>query len=336
MLQIARCYGANFKAVVTANPQIPNPNVIFAKTTTVKVPNIGSDGYPYGPPCVVFHTVKSGDTWQSIATQYNANVEIMQAANPGVTTLSAGITIKVPRNSNMGPTPIPVTPIVTVTPTTPVPPPSPKPIRLTFPPGSPSSLSQSGTITTPGTIRYVFAGSAGQKLDVQLIVPTNDVNLAIYFVPTNATVKAPDANATWSGTLHNTGDYAIDLISSIGNPSKTFTLNLALTTPTSTGNSERVADIYAGPGKLKSLLAEPVQCVIYSSRPMGITASVRNYGDTIASRPPPPWSVTSTRDLLAHCPLRCGPTRPCSILEPMAMTALATSSGGTTEVTGDA
>jgi ELWxxDGT repeat protein len=265
LLQIARCYGANFKALVAANPQIPNPNVIFAERTTVKVPNIGSDGYPYGPPCVVFHTVKSGDTWQSIATQYNANVQVMQAANPGVTTLSAGIKIKVPRNSNMGPTPIPVTPIVTVTPITPVPPPP--PIRLTFPSGSPSSLSQSGNITTPGTIRYVFAGSAGQKLDVQLIVPTNDVNLAIYFVPTNATVnttvKAPDANVTWSGTLPSTGDYAIDLISSIGSPSKTFTLNLVLTTPTASGNSERVADIFAGPGSSNPSYLSPFNAFLF-------------------------------------------------------------------------
>ncbi len=246
LLQIARCYGANFKAVVAANPQIPNPNVIFAERTTVKVPNIGSDGYPYGPPCVVLYTVKSGDTWQSIASQYNANVQIMQAANPGVT-LSAGVKIKVPRNSNAGPTAIPVTPIPpTAIPNTPVPPPP--PIRLTFPPGSPSSISQPGTITTPGTIRYVFGGVAGQTLNVQLIVPTNDVNLAIYYVPTNATVKAPDANTTWSGTLQNTGDYAIDLISSVGSTSKTFTLNATLTTPISNANSERVADIYAGGG----------------------------------------------------------------------------------------
>jgi LysM repeat protein len=82
LLQISRCYGANFKAVVAANPQIPNPNIIFAQRTTVKVPNVGSDGQIYGPPCVIFHTVVSGDTWQSIASKYNADVTILQAANP--------------------------------------------------------------------------------------------------------------------------------------------------------------------------------------------------------------------------------------------------------------
>jgi ELWxxDGT repeat protein len=262
MLQIARCYGANFKAVVAANPQIPNPNVIFAERTTVKVPNVGSNGPIYGPPCVKFYTVVSGDTWQSIANQFNADVAVLQAANPGVT-LSAGVKLKVPVNSKGGApvTPIPTVVIPTVIPTTP--PPPVQPIRLTFPPGSPSSISQPGTITTPGTIRYVFGGVTGQTLNVQLIVPTNDVNLAIYYVPTNATLKAPDANTTWSGTLQNTGDYAIDLISSVGNPSKTFTLNATLTTPASSGNSERVADIYAGPGSSNPSYLSPFNAYLF-------------------------------------------------------------------------
>ena len=256
LLQISRCYGANFKAVVASNPQIPNPNVIFAERTTVKVPNIGSDGPIYGPPCVEFYTVVSGDTWQSIANKFNADVQVLMAANPGVT-LAAGVKIKVPVNSKGGapvtpapqptplPTPIPTAIIPTAIPT--VPTAVPQPIRLTFPPGSPSSLSQPGTITTPGTIRYVFAGVAGQTLNVQLVVPTNDVNLAIYG-PNNTTLKAPDVTNSWNGTLGATGDYFIDLISSVGVPSKTYTLNATLTTPAQTSNTERVADIYPGSG----------------------------------------------------------------------------------------
>ena len=250
LLQISRCYGANFKAVVSANPQIPNPNIIFAERTTVKVPNVGSDGQIYGPPCVIFYTVVSGDTWQSIANKYNADVTILQAANPGVT-LSAGVKIKVPVNSKGGApvTPIPSTPVPTAIPTaiptavTPIP----QDIRLTFPAGNPANISQPGTITTPGTIRYVFAGAAGQTLNVTLVVPTNDINLAIYG-PNNTTLKAPDATNTWNGTLPTTGDYYIDLISSVGNPSKTFTLNLTLTTPPSSTNVEQVADIFPGSG----------------------------------------------------------------------------------------
>ncbi len=245
LLQISRCYGANFKAVVAANPQVPNPNVIFAERTTVKVPNIGSDGPPYGPPCVVFYTIVAGDTWQSIANKYNADITVMVAANPGKT-VTAGVKIKVPVNSKQSgtpyPTAIPPTPIPpSAIPPTAVPPtpitPVPQPIRLTFPTGSPSSLSQPGTITTPGTIRYVFAAVAGQTLNVQLLVPTNDVNLAVYG-PNNTTLKAPDAVNTWNGPLPTTGDYFIDLVSSVGVPSKTFTLNLTLTTPASTSNTE--------------------------------------------------------------------------------------------------
>jgi ELWxxDGT repeat protein len=265
LLQIARCYGANFKAVVAANPQIPNPNVIFAEKTTVKVPNIGSDGFPYGPPCVVFYTVKSGDTWQSIANQYNANVQVLQAANPGVT-LSAGVKIKVPNNSNGGtpvaplpttPAPIPTTPVPI--PTTPVPS---QPIRLTFPAGNPASVSQPGTITTPGTIRYVFAGAGGQNLSVQLIAPTNDVSLALYG-PNNVTLKVPDNTPTWNGTLPTTGDYYIDLSSTMGNPSKTFTLNLTLTTPSSTSNAELVKDINPGSASSSPSWLSPFVAQLY-------------------------------------------------------------------------
>jgi ELWxxDGT repeat protein len=254
MLQISRCYGANFKAVVRANPQVPDPNIIFANRTTLKVPNIGSDGPIYGPPCMIYYTVVSGDTWQSIASKYNADIVVLQAANPGVT-LTPGVKIKVPVNSKGGTpvTPVPATVVPTAVPTViiptiipTVPTQVPQPIRLTFPPGSPASVSQPGTITTPGTIRYVFAGTAGQTLNVQLIVPTNDVNMAIYG-PNNVTLKAPDATPTWAGSLATTGDYYIDLISSMGNPSKTFTLNLTLTTPSSTTNAERVADINPGP-----------------------------------------------------------------------------------------
>jgi ELWxxDGT repeat protein len=140
--------------------------------------------------------------------------------------------------------------------------PSPQPIRLTFPPGSPSSLSQPGTITTPGTIRYVFAAVAGQTLNVQLMVPTNDVNLAVYG-PNNTTLKTPDAVNTWNGTLPATGDYFVDLISSVGVPSKTFTLNLTLTSPASTSNTERVADIYPGSGSSNPSYLSPFNAQLY-------------------------------------------------------------------------
>jgi ELWxxDGT repeat protein len=154
-------------------------------------------------------------------------------------------------------TSIPYTPLPVTAPTS-----APSPIRLTFPPGNPSSLSTPGTITTPGTIRYVFTASGGQVLNAQLIVPTNDVNMAIYG-PNNMTLKAPDATPTWNGTLPSNGDYYIDLISSVGIPSKTYTLNLTLSTTAPPSNTARVADINPGPSSSKPSWLSPFNAQLF-------------------------------------------------------------------------
>ena len=98
--QIARCYGADPKQVVQANLQLGNPAKI-SPGVTVTVPNIGAGGRTiYGPPCVEWHTVQSGETWNSIAQLYNADVAVLQDVNPGG--LVPGNKIKVPRNSASG------------------------------------------------------------------------------------------------------------------------------------------------------------------------------------------------------------------------------------------
>ena len=97
--QIARCYGVAPKHVIAANPQISIPAEI-SPGIIVTVPDIGSAGTIYGPPCVVWHTVQSGETWNSIADDYNADLFILQDANPGG--LVPGDEIKVPRNSAGG------------------------------------------------------------------------------------------------------------------------------------------------------------------------------------------------------------------------------------------
>ncbi len=94
--QIARCYGADPTKVLQANPQLSKPAEISPNMTIV-VPNIGSAGKIYGPPCVGTHTVQNGDTWNSIAAKYNADPTILQMANKGA--LSVGSVIKVPLNS---------------------------------------------------------------------------------------------------------------------------------------------------------------------------------------------------------------------------------------------
>jgi LysM repeat protein len=94
--QIARCYGADPAKTLQANPQLANPRYI-SPDMTVSVPNIGSVGRIYGPPCVGTHTVQAGETWASIAQKYNADPFILQTVNAN--DLSVGRVLKVPLNS---------------------------------------------------------------------------------------------------------------------------------------------------------------------------------------------------------------------------------------------
>lgn len=92
--QIARCYGADPKEVIRVNTQLPNPAKI-PPGVTVTVPDVGSAGTIFGPPCIHSYTVASGDTWDSIAKKYsNVDPLLLQEANPGG--LVPGNTIRVP------------------------------------------------------------------------------------------------------------------------------------------------------------------------------------------------------------------------------------------------
>lgn len=106
--QIARCYGASIDAVFAANPQIADLTELVTATRVV-VPNIGSVGQIYGPPCVIFYDVAAGDTWQSIAIQHNAAVDVLMEANRDVR-LVVGARVKVPLNSAQygGSVPVPI------------------------------------------------------------------------------------------------------------------------------------------------------------------------------------------------------------------------------------
>ncbi len=94
--QIARCYGADTAKVVQANSQLTDPGYI-EPDTIITVPNIGSVGKIYGTPCVTTHTVQVGDTWQTIALKYNADVTVLQVVNKNI--LSVGQALIVPLNS---------------------------------------------------------------------------------------------------------------------------------------------------------------------------------------------------------------------------------------------
>ena len=97
--QIARCYSADYKAVRAANPQLADPDQI-SPDMIVNVPNIGSEGQIYGPPCVKAHTVQAGETWASIAQQYNADPIVLQTVNKN--NIATGLVLKVPLNSAKG------------------------------------------------------------------------------------------------------------------------------------------------------------------------------------------------------------------------------------------
>lgn len=92
LMQIARCYGTSYQAILQSN-RLPDPNLIRPGTTIV-VPNAGSTGPIIGPPCVQRYTVQSGDTWASLAQKFQTTAAILQQANPG--NLSAGRIILVP------------------------------------------------------------------------------------------------------------------------------------------------------------------------------------------------------------------------------------------------
>ncbi len=229
MLQIARCYGADFNAVRNANPQVLDPNKIWPVETLI-VPNIGSNGKIYGPPCIEYYTVQSGDTWNSIAQKFNADVAVLMEANRKVS-LTNGTKLKIPLNSAGG--------------TQPPPTPGGEAIRITFPAGS-SAVTVAGSVNAQSTVRYVVNVAQGQTINIKVIPSVNEVGLGVNS-PSNAVLKQVDANLTWSGTTTVSGDHFILISSIAGTTSKTFQLEVSLTnTPPS--SVVLVADINSGAG----------------------------------------------------------------------------------------
>jgi ELWxxDGT repeat protein len=234
MLQIARCYGADFTAVRNANPQVIDADLIWPVVDVLTIPNVGSKSKIYGPPCVVYYTVQAGDTWESIAAKHNADLAVLKEANKALT-LAAGVKLKIPINSAGS--------NVVVTP-----PPTSQPIPITIPTGS-TSVMLSGSVNPQATVRYVLNAAQGQTLSVKVTATVNEVGLAIYS-PANAVLKPMNAELTWTGTIPANGAHLIDIASLTGSNIKAFNLEVSLTTPAPppSGPVERVADINAGAG----------------------------------------------------------------------------------------
>ena len=228
LLQIARCYGADFNALWKANPSITDPDVI-EPDFILSVPNLGSNGTIYGPPCVTTYTVVSGDTWDSIAKKFNADVAVLMEANKGVA-LTNGTVLKIPINS-AGSTPATPPPGTT---------------RIIFPAGA-SSVTVPGTVTAQGSIRYLLSASSGQTLTIKVNAPANEVAVGITS-PANAVLKQRDTVLTWTGAITANGDHVIEIAGVSGANSKNFTMEVTLTSTSTVSPVERVADINAGAG----------------------------------------------------------------------------------------
>jgi LysM repeat protein len=258
MIQIARCYGVSYESLRRANLHISNPSVIDPGQV-LTVPNIGSAGTIYDKPCVIWHTVAAGETWNSIATRYNARVDVLQEANRGG--LVVGAQIKVPVNSAGGtsvqvpvtggatttstPTLTPTATVtltatptvtsmvintpVTVTPTLGTTTPGlGQPIRITIPPGTNSTLV-TGTLISRETVSYVVAASQGQSMTVNVAASPSDIALKIHD-PSGLLIKPLDGNLNWTGLLSTTGDFRIDLVG-LTDSNKNYMLSLTITSP---------------------------------------------------------------------------------------------------------
>jgi hypothetical protein len=223
LIQIVRCYGATYTDVRNANPQIKDPDFILP-FMTVTVPRIGSAGKIYGPHCITFYTVQSGDTWASIAQAFNADIIVLQKVNP--VALTAGTVIKVPKNSAgsvIGVTPAPTN----STPAAPAAPATAALTRLTIDPGQ-TGTARVGVINPNETIPYVISATQGQMLSVKLTAPPNEVAIGVNG-PTGLALKPLDASPTWSTGINATGDYFINLTSLTGGGQKSYTLEVTLT-----------------------------------------------------------------------------------------------------------
>lgn len=237
LIQIGRCYGATFEDVRNANPQIADPNFILP-AMVVTIPRIGSAGRIYGPPCITFYTVQSGDTWESIAQRYNADIVVLKKVNP--VSLTAGTQLKIPLNSaGAGGVVIPVTTgtatsTPTATATTAV-----TAQRITFQPGQ-TTVTLAGVVAPNQTIPYVVTATVGQTLTITVNTSAaNEVGLGVNG-PTGLALKSMDGTLTWTTTITTGGDHYINVASILGSSSKAYTLTVSLAAPT-TGTATSTA-----------------------------------------------------------------------------------------------
>ena len=268
--QIARCYGADPKRVIQANTQLPNPSQI-SPGITVSVPNIGTVGKIYGPPCVGTHTVQSGDTWNSIALKYNADPLVLQIVNKY--SMPVGTVIKVPLNSAGGS--IPVTRLLTLTMT-----------------ASPLTYNQVGQVIT---YTYVIKNSGDVTLGpAQFTVNASLFGAALINCGAADTTLIPDATVTCSST------YTI----SDANMSAESVTNIATTSGGGAGPSQSASTIVTRSTITSLSLVTAASPLTFNQAGQEITYTyvIKNIGTTNLG----PAQFTISDSLFSGSTINCG------------------------------
>ncbi|KLU40724.1 MAG: hypothetical protein AA931_04055 [Peptococcaceae bacterium 1109] len=83
MFLIARRFGVSLDALIAANPQIQNPNLIFPGQI-VCVPTSPAPPPPVCPPGTFRYTVQPGDSMFLIAQRFGVSLNALIAANPQI------------------------------------------------------------------------------------------------------------------------------------------------------------------------------------------------------------------------------------------------------------
>lgn len=81
MFEIARRFNIQLGTLIAANPQVPDPNMIFPGQVLC-IP--GAEPQPVECPNGFIHIVRPGESLFSIATRYGTTLEAIRAANPQI------------------------------------------------------------------------------------------------------------------------------------------------------------------------------------------------------------------------------------------------------------
>jgi LysM repeat protein len=212
LTRIAQRFGTTVQAILAANPQITNPNLIYVgqviripgtgevtptPTTTTPTPTpTTSTPTPSGETTT--YVAQAGDTLTRIAERFGTTVQAILAVNPQITNpnlIYVGQVIRVPSTGEVTPTPTPSG--------------TPTPQRISFATGA-TEATVSGNLPANGEVTYVLRAEAGQLLEVNVTAPYA-VHLTIVGANGVVIFDQPDETPFFRGTLPDTGDYQLIL-----------------------------------------------------------------------------------------------------------------------------